>query len=68
MPPPEGWHDTGDMENMDAEGYLFIRGRVKRFAKIGGEMVLLTAVEKMASRLWPDNLKRWRKLDGVLPK
>jgi acyl-[acyl-carrier-protein]-phospholipid O-acyltransferase/long-chain-fatty-acid--[acyl-carrier-protein] ligase len=51
-----GWHDTGDVAEVDAEGYVFIRGRVKRFAKIGGEMVSLAAVEEIAGRLWPENL------------
>jgi len=51
-----GWHDTGDVVEVDADGYVFIKGRVKRFAKIGGEMVSLTAVEEIAGRLWPDNL------------
>jgi len=51
-----GWHDTGDVVTVDAEGYVFIKGRVKRFAKIGGEMVSLTAVEEIVGRLWPQNL------------
>ena len=39
---------------MDAEGYYVIRGRLKRFAKIGGEMVSLTVVENCAATLWPN--------------
>jgi acyl-[acyl-carrier-protein]-phospholipid O-acyltransferase/long-chain-fatty-acid--[acyl-carrier-protein] ligase len=41
--------------SIDEEGYLAIRGRLKRFAKIGGETVSLTVVENCASALWPDH-------------
>jgi len=55
VPPANGWHDTGDIVEVDDEGYIFIKGRVKRFAKVGGEMVSLTAVENDAAKLWPEH-------------
>ena len=56
VPLAEGWHDTGDVVSVNEDGHYVIRGRLKRFAKIGGEMVSLTVVENCASALWPDNM------------
>lgn len=48
-----GWYDTGDMGYLDNDGYLWHAGRLKRFVKIGGEMVSLVRVEEVLANLLP---------------
>ncbi len=51
-----GWYDTGDMGNLDEDGYLWHVGRLKRFVKIGGEMVSLIRVENALEKYLPDDV------------
>ncbi|RAK52973.1 AMP-binding protein [Phenylobacterium deserti] len=53
-PPVDGWHDTGDVVSLSDDNWVKILGRVKRFAKVGGEMVSLTAAEDLAIAVWPE--------------
>jgi acyl-[acyl-carrier-protein]-phospholipid O-acyltransferase/long-chain-fatty-acid--[acyl-carrier-protein] ligase len=52
-----GWYDTGDMGYFDADGYLWHAGRLKRFVKIGGEMVSLVRIEHVLEPLLPDDIE-----------
>jgi len=52
----DGWYETGDMGVLDEEGYLWHRGRLKRFVKIGGEMVSLVRVETVMLGLLPEGV------------
>jgi acyl-[acyl-carrier-protein]-phospholipid O-acyltransferase/long-chain-fatty-acid--[acyl-carrier-protein] ligase len=50
-----GWYDTGDMGYFDEDGFLWHAGRLRRFVKVGGEMVSLVKVENVLESLLPEN-------------
>jgi len=52
-----GWYDTGDLGYLDEDGYLWHQGRLKRFVKIGGEMVSLVNVEETLDELTPTQIE-----------
>ena len=52
----DGWYDTGDMGMMDEDGFLWHRGRLKRFVKIGGEMVSLVRTESVLEKFLPSGV------------
>ena len=53
-PVKNGWYDTGDIAEIDEDNFITIKGRLKRFAKVAGEMLSLTQLESVIQKLWPE--------------
>jgi acyl-[acyl-carrier-protein]-phospholipid O-acyltransferase/long-chain-fatty-acid--[acyl-carrier-protein] ligase len=51
-----GWYDTGDMGYLDKDGFLWHQGRLRRFIKIGGEMISLVKVEDVLQDTLPEGV------------
>lgn len=47
------WYVTGDLVQLDEDGFIFFRGRLKRFLKAGGEMISLPAIEEPLAVRYP---------------
>ena len=62
QPPPDGWHDTGDIAEIDSEGFITLLGRAKRFIKVAGEMAPLDGIEKRLAARWRED---WFAVVGV---
>ncbi len=52
----DGWYDTGDMGMIDQDGFIWHRGRLKRFVKIGGEMISLVKIETVLIDVLPNDI------------
>ena len=53
-PPDQGWYDTGDIVEVDDQGFVWIKDRAARFAKIGGEMIATSVGEALSDSIWPE--------------